>query len=70
MSLQGFTPPKTAALTGVAYWFFAFAIPNANHTATNLVPGRLTVTVTFIMLFGVLIASVCGAWVYKEQTVG
>jgi len=60
--------PKTAALTGAAYWFFAYAIPAANHTAANLVPGRLTLTITFILLVGVLIASVCGAWVYKEQT--
>jgi hypothetical protein len=60
--------PKTAALTGVAYWFFAYAIPAANHTAANLVPGRLTLTICLIMLVGVLIASVCGAMVYKEQT--
>jgi hypothetical protein len=59
---------KTAALTGAAYWFFAYAIPSANHVATNLVPGRLTVTVTLILLVGVLLASVCGAWLYKEQT--
>ena len=60
--------PKTAALTGVAYWFFAMAIPDANATATNLVPGRITASVALIVLVGVLIASVCGAWVYKEQT--
>ena len=59
--------PKTAALTGAAYWFFACAIPAANHTAANLVPGHLTLAITFILLVGVLIASVCGAWVYKEQ---
>lgn len=58
--------PKTAALTGAAYWFFAYAIPAANHVAANLVPGHLTVAVTFIVLVGVLIASICGAWVYKE----
>jgi hypothetical protein len=57
---------KSAALTGVAYWFFAYAIPAANHVAVNLVPGHLTVFVTFIMLVGVLIASICGAWAYKE----
>lgn len=60
--------PKTAALTGLAYWFFAYSIPAANHTVANLVPGRLTLAVTFILLVGVVIASVCGAWAYKEQT--
>lgn len=59
---------KTAALTGIAYWFFAYAIPAGNHIAANLVPGRLSVIVTLILLVAVLIASVCGAWVYKEQT--
>ena len=60
--------PKTAALTGVAYWFFAYAIPAADHIAANLVPGRVTLTITLVMLVGVLLASVSGTWVYKEQT--
>ena len=59
---------KTAALTGIAYWFFAYAIPDANSVAANVAPGRLTVTILLILLVGVLIASICGAWVYKEPT--
>lgn len=59
---------KTAALTGIAYWFFAYAIPDANSIAANVVPGRATLTIALILLVGVLIASVCGAWVYKEQS--
>lgn len=58
--------PKTAALTGLAYWFFAYAIPAANHVAANLVPGHMTLVITFILLVGVLLASVCGAALYKE----
>jgi len=60
--------PKTAALTGIAYWFFAYAIPDANSIAANVAPGRLTLTISLIVLVGVIIASVCGGWVYKEQT--
>ncbi len=60
--------PKTAALTGIAYWFFAYAIPDANSIAANVAPGRLTLTISLIVLVGVIIASVCGAWLYKEQT--
>jgi hypothetical protein len=60
--------PKTAALTGIAFWFFAYAIPDANDIVANVVPGRVTLTITLILLVGVIIASVCGAWVYKEQT--
>ncbi|HLB90153.1 MAG TPA: hypothetical protein VJK29_21015 [Terriglobales bacterium] len=60
--------PKTAALTGAAYWFFAYAIPDANSIAANVVPGRVTLTISLILLVAVIIASVCGAWLYKEQT--
>jgi len=60
--------PKTAALAGIAYLFFAYAIPDANSIAANVAPGRLTLTISLILLVGVIIASVCGAWVYKEQT--
>ncbi len=59
---------KTAALTGIAYWFFAYAIPEANSVAANVVPGRATVTIALVLLVGVLLASVCGAWLYKEQS--
>jgi hypothetical protein len=59
---------KTAALTGAAFWFFAYAIPAANYTVANVVPGRVTLAVTLILFVGVTIASVCGASVYKEQT--
>jgi uncharacterized membrane protein YfcA len=33
-----------------------------------VVPGRLTLTIALILLVGAIIASVCGAWLYKEQT--
>lgn len=59
---------KTAAFTGIAYWFFAYAIPEANSVAANVVPGRATVAIALVLLVGVLIASVCGAWLYKEQS--
>ena len=58
--------PKTAALTGIAFWFFAYAIPAANGVMASLYPGHLTLTVTLILLAATLLASVCGAWLYKE----
>lgn len=57
---------KTAALTGLAYWFFAYALPDANSVAANVAPGRLSATISLILLVGVVLASICGAWVYKE----
>ena len=58
--------PKTAALTGIAYWFFAYALPEANSVFANVVPGHLTLIVCLILLVGVILASICGAAVYKE----
>ena len=58
--------PKTATLTGFAFWLFAYAIPEANSVVAGLSPGRLTATVTVILLAGVILAWICGAWVYRE----
>jgi len=60
--------PKTAILTGLAYWFFAYALPDANSIFANVVPGHLTLVVCFMLLVGVLLASLCGAALYKEPT--
>jgi len=57
---------STRRYQAFAYWFFAYALPDANSVAANVVPGRLTVTVCLILLVGVILASVCGAAVYKE----
>lgn len=57
---------KTAALTGLAFWVFAYAIPAADGVMASLQPGRLTATVTLILLVGTILASLCGAWLYKE----
>jgi hypothetical protein len=59
--------PKTAVLTGFAFWLFAYAVPAATQVVASLSPGHLTITVTLILLVGVVLASVCGAAVYKEQ---
>ena len=61
---------KTAVLTGFGFWFFAYAVPAATNVVANLSPGRLTLTITSILLVGVIVASVCGAWVYKEPAAG
>jgi hypothetical protein len=58
--------PKTATLTGFAFWLFAYAIPAANDVVVGLSPGRLTVTVTLLLLAGAVLASIGGAWLYAE----
>lgn len=57
---------KTAALTGLAFWVFAYAIPAADGVMAGLQPGHVTMTVTLVLLVGTVLASICGAWLYKE----
>jgi hypothetical protein len=59
---------KTAVLVGIAYWFFVFAIPDSKSVAANVVPGHVTLYVALILLVGVPLASLCGAWLYTEQS--
>ena len=58
--------PKTAALTGIAFWFFAYAIPSANGIMANLYPGHVSLYVALVLLVAAVLASVCGASLYKE----
>lgn len=60
--------PKSASVCGVAFWLFANAIPDANSVAANVVPGRVTAIVSLTLLAGFVLASLCGAWVYKEPS--
>lgn len=58
--------PKTAALTGFGYWIFAYALPNFGFSASGLFPSRIMVITTLVGLVELILASVCGAWLYKE----
>jgi hypothetical protein len=60
--------PKSAVLVGIFYWLFVYAFPDAKSIAANVVPGHVTLYVSLILLVGVVLASVCGAWCYTEQS--
>ena len=57
---------KTAALTGFAFWIFAYALPTLGQWALGLFPERLLVIGVLAGLVEVILASVAGAWLYKE----
>jgi hypothetical protein len=57
---------KTAALTGFAFWIFAFALPTFGQWSFGLFPQRLLVIGTLVGLMEVILASVVGAALYKE----
>jgi hypothetical protein len=57
---------KTAVLTGLAFWIFSYALPTMGNWAFGLYPQRLLVIGTLVGLVEVILASVAGAWPYKE----
>jgi len=57
---------KTAVLTGVAFWFFAYALPNSSYAVMQLFSTRLITITTLVALVELIAASLCGAWLYRE----
>jgi hypothetical protein len=57
---------KTAAFTGFAFWIFGYALPNLGQLGFGLFPQRLIIVSTLAGLVEVILASVAGAWLYKE----
>jgi len=58
--------PKTAALTGFAYWIVGYALPTSGWAPLGLFPTRLLVIGTLVGLVEIIVASIIGAWPYKE----
>lgn len=57
---------KTAALTGYAFWIFGYALPTLANWPLGLFPQRLQVIGVLGGLVEAILASVAGAWLYKE----
>jgi hypothetical protein len=57
---------KTAALTGFAFWIFSFVLPTLGNWALGIFPERLLIIGTLAGLVEIILASVAGAWLYKE----
>jgi hypothetical protein len=58
---------KTALLTGFAFWIISYVLPNLGQWALHLFPHRLIAIGLAVGLVEVLIGSVAGAALYKEQ---
>ncbi len=57
---------KTAVLTGFVLWVIGYALPSFGFSAMGLLPKRLLLIGTIVGLLEVTLASVAGAWLYKE----
>jgi len=58
--------PKTAALTGFAYWIMGYALPTLGQIPVGLFPKRLLVIGSIVGLVEIVVASIVGAWLYRE----
>ncbi len=58
--------PKTAVLTGFAYWVVGYALPYLGQMPLGLFPKHLLVIGCIVRLLEIIAASVVGAWLYKE----
>ena len=57
---------QTAAIAGLAVWFFAYLYPGIGMAMVGMFSAKLT-TVTLVWgLAEIVIGSVAGAWVYSE----
>jgi hypothetical protein len=62
--------PKTAACAGAAVWFLAYFLSTMTALPGDLFPARLLYIGVCAGLAEMLIGTLLGAWVYKEQAAG
>ena len=58
--------PKTAACTGVGYWFIGYAFPSIAWGMLVGFPTRLLVITILWTLPEIVAATLAGAWLYRE----
>jgi hypothetical protein len=58
---------KTAMMAGIAIWLVGFALPTLGYIGLGVVPQQTGMTAAGLALVEVIIASIAGAAVYKEE---
>jgi len=59
--------PRTAVRAGLATWAFAVFLANLANYPLGLLPARLLVITSIVALVEVVVATLVGAWLYKEE---
>ena len=60
---------KTAVMTGFAFWLLSSALSALDEAATGIYPVRLVTILALVCLVQNIVASVAGAWIYKESPI-
>jgi hypothetical protein len=58
----------TAVRAGLAAWVLAVFLANLANYPAGLFPTRLLVITSLVALFEIIVATIVGAWPYKEET--
>jgi hypothetical protein len=61
--------PKTALCAGAAVWGLGYLLASATPIALNLFPARIMTIGLAVGLVEVLVGTLAGAFMYREQTV-
>jgi hypothetical protein len=61
--------PKTAIRAGLVTWAVAVFLANLGNYPLGLFPARLLVTSSIVALVEIVVATLVGAWLYKEEEV-
>jgi hypothetical protein len=59
--------PKTAIRAGVFTWAVGVFLANLSNYPLGLFPTRLLVVSSIVALIEIVVATLVGAWVYKEE---
>jgi len=62
--------PKTATYAALLIWVVGYLIPDVFQTVSGLVPLNMMVTMAVVGLVEIIVASVAGAYLYKESAEG
>ena len=59
--------PKTAVISGVAFWFIGYFLPIIGWSSIGLYSTGMLTRWAILGLIEMIIATLAGAWVYKEE---
>lgn len=62
--------PKTATYAALLIWVVGYLIPDVFQTVAGLVPLTMTVTTLVVNLVEIIVATLAGAYLYKESSEG
>ena len=60
--------PMTAVYVALLVWVVGYVIPNVFQTVSGLVPLNMMLTITVVGLVEIIVATVSGAYIYKEPS--